>query len=137
MSLKKKSKSLGHLTALGSHPCSPDVEPKVGDEDKNEDENEGKGRGKGGDEEARRSQLVGQGSYMGSVSPAEGGGHQFKIPPLSPTPIKGAPQSSRVMERGLPPVEGGVWVVKGKGCRRGRMKRTNFVEDKLKKKWKR
>lgn len=32
MSLKKKSKSLGHLTALGSHPCSPDVEPKVGDE---------------------------------------------------------------------------------------------------------
>ena len=29
MSLKKKSKSLGHLTALGSHPCSPDVEPKV------------------------------------------------------------------------------------------------------------
>ena len=35
MSLKKKSKSLGHLTALGSHPCSPDVEPKVGDEDYN------------------------------------------------------------------------------------------------------
>ena len=35
MSLKKKSKSLGHLTALGSHPCSPDVEPKVGDEDEN------------------------------------------------------------------------------------------------------
>ena len=29
MSLKKKSKSLGHLTALGSYPCSPDVEPKV------------------------------------------------------------------------------------------------------------
>eukprot|EP00090_Calanus_glacialis_P001956 TRINITY_DN11459_c0_g1_i1.p1 TRINITY_DN11459_c0_g1~~TRINITY_DN11459_c0_g1_i1.p1 ORF type:complete len:1431 (-),score=227.73 TRINITY_DN11459_c0_g1_i1:552-4844(-) len=29
MSLKKKSKSLGHLTALGSHPCSPDVEPKL------------------------------------------------------------------------------------------------------------
>ena len=29
MSLKKKSKSLGHLTALGSHPGSPDVEPKV------------------------------------------------------------------------------------------------------------
>ena len=35
MSLKKKSKSLGHLTALGSHPCSPDVEPKVGDENDN------------------------------------------------------------------------------------------------------
>ena len=35
------------------------------------------------------------------------------------------------MERGLPPVEGGVWVVKGKGCRRGRIKRTNFVKDKL------
>ena len=35
MSLKKKSKSLGHLTALGSHPCSPDVEPKVRDEDDN------------------------------------------------------------------------------------------------------
>ena len=31
MSLKKKSKSLGHLTALGSQPCSPDVEPKVRD----------------------------------------------------------------------------------------------------------
>ena len=29
MSLKKKSKSLGHLTALGSHPGSPDVEPKL------------------------------------------------------------------------------------------------------------
>ena len=29
MSLKKKSKSLGHLTALGSHPGSPEVEPKV------------------------------------------------------------------------------------------------------------
>jgi len=29
MSLKKKSKSLGHLTALGSYPCSPDVEPKM------------------------------------------------------------------------------------------------------------
>ena len=30
MSLKKKSKSLGHLTALGSHPGSPEVEHKVG-----------------------------------------------------------------------------------------------------------
>ena len=29
MSLKKKSKSLGHLTALGSHPGSPDCQPKV------------------------------------------------------------------------------------------------------------
>ena len=29
MSLKKKSKSLGHLRVMGSHPCSPDVEPKV------------------------------------------------------------------------------------------------------------
>ena len=48
---------------------------------------------------------------MGSVSQLWG--HQFKIPSLSPRPIKGAPQSSRVMERGLA-AEGDVWVIKEK-----------------------
>lgn len=44
---------------------------------------------------------------MGSVSQLWG--HQFKIPSLSPRPIKGAPQSSRVMERGLAAEEEGVF----------------------------
>ena len=42
------------------------------------------------EEEVRRSQWNGGGggSYMGSVSHVVVGGHQFKIPSLSPSPSK-------------------------------------------------
>ena len=59
---------------------------------------------------------------MGSVSQLWG--HQFKIPSLSPRPIKGAPQSSRVMERGLAAEEEGCL-----GCKRGR--RGSFKAERL------